>query len=106
MGFTCTATAVAVAVNDQCFAHLFLQVFAVGFGNGQGRCFVGVSALRRQVRSHFTAIRGNPFEGLIGEGVGLVPAEFYGCKIVLAHTLDDLRKGARIAEDVRQPHSV
>ena len=59
-----------------------------------------------EVNGDFAAVNSLPHEGLIGEGICVVPAELC-CKEILNSTaLHDLRKSGRIAEGIGKPECV
>ena len=101
-GGSAAAVAPAEQVDPDRRAALLLEVaLEVGeLGPGQ-RPVVGIG--RREVGEDAGAVDALPAEGVVGEGVGLIPGDLLGQEELVAGQCRDLRQRGGVAEGVRQP---
>ena len=101
-GGTTTAVAPAEQVDADAGAALLLEVaLEVGQLLTGEHAVVGVG--RREVGEHAGAVDALPAEGVVGEGVDLVPGDLLGQEELVTGQRRDLRQCGGVAEGVRQP---
>jgi hypothetical protein len=59
-----------------------------------------------EVNGNFAAVNSLPDKGLIGKGIGVIPAELRGEEILNSAALHNLGKSCRITEGIGKPEGV
>ena len=101
-GGPATPVAPAEEVDADAGAALLLEV-ALEIGELLAGEHPVVGVRRREVGEHAGPVEALPAEGVVGEGVDLVPGDLLGEEVVLPGERSDLRQRGGVAEGVRQP---